>query len=207
MAYASNVFAERYRNKSSRELARLAAEGDNLVPEAREALRVEIARRPQPAPQAPAPAQAPATAPAEALAPAENSLDGVRGWLFFYCLSGILACIRSTIATVVATINGGIPLVTALLVLGVIGFDVATVVAILARTRFALRMVFIQILVSALAIALVLGAQIASLLTSNESEGAGVLILRGVLNCAGLFIWYRYFCVSKRVRITFGRNL
>lgn len=196
---ANNFFAERYRNKSAHELARLAAEEDDLVPEAREALRVEIARRPQPAEQAPAPAQA--------SAPVEDSLDGVRGWLFLYCLSGIVACIRSTIATVVTTINGGIPLVVALIVLGVIGWDVATVVAIFVRARSALRMVFIQLILSAAATALVLGARVASLFASNETEGAGVLILTSVLTGAEILIWYRYFCVSKRVRITFGRNL
>jgi hypothetical protein len=200
---ATEVFTQRYRNKSAKELALLAADEDDLVPEAREALRDEIARRHQPAKQAPTPAQAPALAEAPALA--KDSLDGVRGWLFLYCLGLIIACIRSTIATVVTTINGGIPLAISLLVLGVIGWDVATAVAIFVRARSALRMVSIQLLLSALATALLLGARVASLFTSSESEK--VLILRSVLDGAGILIWYRYFCVSRRVRITFGRNL
>jgi hypothetical protein len=202
---ATDFFAQRYRNKSTPDLVQIAAAEDDLVPEAREALRFEIARRPQLAQQAPAPTQA--TASAKAPAPAEDNLDGVRGWLFVYCLSGIVACIRSTIATVTMTINGGLPLVVALIVLGIIVFDVATIVAIFVCARSALRMVFIQLLLSAAAIALVFGAQIASLLTSIESEGTGVLILKSVFDVAGILIWYRYFCVSKRVRITFGRNL
>ena len=201
MAYADNFFAERYRNKSALELARLAAEVDNLVPEAREALRVEIARRPQRAEQTPAHATAPEGAPA----PAKDSLDGVRGWLFLYCLSLIIACIRSTIATVVTTVNGDITLLIALLVLGVVAWNLATAVAIFRHARFALSMVFVQLILSAAAIAFLLGVRTASLITSNESEK--VLILRSVLDGAAILIWYRYFCVSKRVRITFGRNL
>ena len=202
---ATDFFAQRYRNKSALELSQLAADEDDLVPEAREALRVEIARRPQPDQRSLTPAQA--TAPAEAPAPATDNLDGVRGWLFLYCLCGIVACIRSTIATVTMTINGGIPLVVALIVLGIIVFDVATIVSIFVRARSALRMVLIQLVLSAAAIALVFGAQTASVLTSIESEGTGVLILKSVFDVAGILIWYRYFCVSKRVRITFGRNL
>jgi cation transport ATPase len=208
---ATDFFAGRYRNKSARELAQLAAEEDKLVPEAREALHAEIARRPQPVEQAftPALATAHAEAPASAQAPAsaEDSLDGVRGWLFLYCLLLIIACIRSTISTITTTINGGIPLAIALLVLAVVGWDVATAVAILVRTRFALRMVLIQLITSAVATVFVLGAQNASLLTSNEPEKAGVLLLTSVLDVASIFVWYRYFCVSKRVKITFGRNL
>jgi hypothetical protein len=203
MADANSSFAQRYRNKSAQELARLAAEENNLVPEAREALRAEIARRPQPAGQASNPDQA--TAVAEAPAPAEDRLDGVRGWLFLYCLLLILACIRSTIVTVAATINGGIPLAVALIVLAVVGWDVATTVAIFVRARPALRMVLVQLILTAAAAVFLLGARLASLLVSNESEK--VLILSSVFDVAWILIWYRYFCVSKRVRITLGKNL
>ena len=203
MTDASSLFAQRYRNKSALELAQLTAEEDNLVPEAREALRVEITRRSQMSEQAPAHTQAAALA--DPSVTATDNLDGVRGWLFLYCLALIFASIRSTIATVVAIINGGIPLVVALLIMGVVGWEVVTAVAIFVRARSTLRIVFIQILLSGVAIVFLLGAQIASLLTSNESEK--VLILKSVLGGAETLIWYRYFCVSKRVRITFGRNL
>ena len=178
-------------------MARLDAERDNLAPDAREALRAEIARRPQTAEQAPAPAQASALT--------EDSLDGVRGWLFVYCLVLIIVCARSIITTFVMTINGGVPLLITLFVLGVIVLDAATLVAIFVRARFTLRMVFIQFILSASKTMLILGAQIASLLVSNESEK--VLILKSVLDGAWIFAWYRYFCESKRVRITLGRNL
>jgi hypothetical protein len=201
MTDSNNIFAERYRNKSAQELARLAAHADDLIPEAREALLVEIASRPQLSEQG----QTAALTEESVLSPV--SLDGVRGWLLFYCFGVITACIRSTVVTVVTTINGGIPLVTAVLVLGVVGWNVATVVAIVIRARSALSMVFIQIILSAAATALVFGAQIASLRTSNDSEELGLLILRSILDGAGILIWYRYFCVSERVRITFGRNL
>jgi hypothetical protein len=197
MTQATDFFAERYRKKSAQELARLAAEEDNLSPEARAALRAEIARRPQTAKQA--------YVPAQASAPAEDSLDGVRGWLFLYCLLVIIACIRQIVLTVVTTINGGVPLVIGLLALGVVGWNVATVVAIFVRARFALKMVFIQLIFSAGVTALILGAQMASLLVSNESEK--VLILESVFDAVGILLWYRYFCESKRVRITLGRNL
>jgi hypothetical protein len=41
MTNATDSFAKRYQSKSAQELARLVAEEDNLVPEAREALRAE----------------------------------------------------------------------------------------------------------------------------------------------------------------------
>jgi hypothetical protein len=197
MTNSTDLFAKRYRNKSAHELARLAAEEDNLAPEAREALRAEIARRPQTIERVPTFSQA--------IAPTEDSLDGVRGWLFFYCLCLIYACIRSIIATVLTTIHGGVPLVIAILVVGVVGWDVVTVVAILRRARFALTMVFVQLILSAGVTALILGAQIASLIVSNEPER--ILILKSVLDGAAILFWYRYFCESTRVRNTFGRNL
>jgi hypothetical protein len=197
MTNATDSFAKRYQSKSAQELARLVAEEDNLVPEAREALRAEIARRPQSAEVA--------SAPVLASTRTENRLDGVRGWLLLYCFGLISACIRSIIATVETTINGGIPLVIALLVLGVVGWDVATVVAIFVRARSALRMVFIQLILSAAATALILGAQTASLIVSNESDK--VLVLTSVLDGVGILLWYRYFCESKRVSITLGSNL
>jgi hypothetical protein len=116
-------------------------------------------------------------------------LDGVRGWLFLYCLVVIIGCIRSIIATVVTTINGGVPLVIALLGLGGVGWNVATVVAIFVRARSTLRMAFIQFILSAGATALILGTQFASLLVSNVSER--VLILRSVLDGAVILLWYR----------------
>jgi hypothetical protein len=66
-------------------------------------------------------------------------------------------------------------------------------------------MVFIQLILSAAATALILGAQTASLIVSNESDK--VLVLTSVLDGVGILLWYRYFCESKRVSITLGSNL
>ena len=201
MANAAEFFAERYRNKSTRELAQLATDEENLVPEARQALRTEIARRDTPITQAPALDQSVDSAQTQ------NDLDGVKGWLFLYCLGLIVACIHSTIGLVTATINGGIPLAIALLVLAIIGWDIATAIALFRRARFALTMVLLQLVVAAVAIAIRLGAATALFIASKQSEGVGVRFLTNLLICGETFVWYRYFCVSKRVRLTFGRNL
>ncbi len=201
---ATDFFAQRYRNKSALELVRLAAEQDNLVPEAREALHLEIARRPQLAEHPAAPVQA--TASSEAPAPAKDSLDGVEGWLYVYALGLIAGCLRPIEAVAIA-LHGGLSLVIALLLLGVIGWALATGVAIFRRTRSALTMVLVQLILRATIAVFYLGVGIALLLFSNESEGAAVQVAIGVLMGADVAIWYRYFCVSKRVRITFGRNL
>jgi hypothetical protein len=41
----------------------------------------------------------------------------------------------------------------------------------------------------------------------NLAGVAWALIGGGLAICAGYAIWCRYFQVSKRVRVTFGRNL
>ena len=75
-------FAQRYRSMSDYRLAQLAADPNALVPDAREALRAEIARRPPP--------MSHSSGEVENLVSAKDSLDGVGGRLAGLVLSRVI---------------------------------------------------------------------------------------------------------------------
>jgi hypothetical protein len=69
-------------------------------------------------------------------------------------------------------------------------------------------MIFIHLTTGALQGAIILVAGIALLASSHGLvEEAVVLIAVGLSIVAGYAIWFWYFQVSKRVKVTFGRNL
>jgi hypothetical protein len=92
--------------------------------------------------------------------------------------------------------------------LGIAAWNLATGIGIIRRAPFALRMVVIQLSAGGLQGFIILLAGTALLASSPRLAGlASALIGVGVGICAGYAIWPRYFQVSKRVKITFGRNL
>jgi len=90
--------ALQYRGMSDYQLAQLAANLNALVPEAREALRAEIARRPSPAASKSAQDGKPASA--------KGPLDGLGGWLAWYCL-GLFGGVYNE-ARLAVSLHGGV---------------------------------------------------------------------------------------------------
>lgn len=194
-------FAERYRDMSDYRLAQLAADLNSLVPEAREALRAEIARRPPPGASRSAQYEKPVSV--------KNPLDGLGGWLAWYCL-GLFSGVYNE-ARLAVSLRGGVNsvmLAFSILCWGMAAWNVATGVSMVVRARSALRMILIHLILGALQGVVIVADGAALLASSPRSAGvAEALIGIGLGICAGYGIWFRYFQVSKRVKITFGRNL
>jgi len=194
-------FAQRYRGMSNHRLAQLAADHNALVPEAREALRAEIARRPLPI--------ALRSAQVEQRASAKGPLDGLGGWLAWYCF-GLFGGVYNE-ARLAVSLRGGVNsvmLAFSILCWGMAAWNLATGVSMVVRARSALRMIFIHLILGALQGVVIVADGTALLASSPRSAGvAEALIGVGLGICAFYVIWFRYFQVSKRVKITFGRNL
>lgn len=194
-------FAHLYRSMSDYRLAQLAADSNALVPEAREALRAEMALRPTPA--------ASGSAQVEKAMSAKDPLDGLGGWLAWYCL-GLFGGVYNE-ARVAVSIHGGVNsvmLAFSILCWGMAAWNLATGVSVVVRARLALRMILIHLILGALQGLVIVADGVALLASSPRSAGvAEALIGVGLGICAGYGIWFRYFQVSKRVKITFGRNL
>lgn len=205
MATTSNptdYFADRYRNKSAQDLSQLAAHADDLVPAAREALQAEISRRPQPTGQ---PSGSAASIPEAAT---EENFDRIAGGLFLYCLDLIFAAARVVVvATILIAAKSDLPLTSAIFLYGAAAWNVATAVAIFLRARFALTMVFDQLLMMANIAAFSLGIRLALHFFPDDAWTAAVPLLSNLLLAAETLIWYLYFRKSRRVLATFGRNL
>jgi len=187
-------FAQRYRGMSDYRLAQLAADAVALIPEAREALRAEIARRPPPIALRSAQVEKPSSA--------KDPLNGLGGWLAWYCF-GLFGGMYNEVRLAVS-LRGGVNSVMLAFSILCLGIGVSMVV----RARAALRMIFIQLILGALQGVVIVADGTALLASSSRSAGvAEALIGVGLSICAGYGIWFRYFQVSKRVKVTFGRNL
>jgi len=191
-------FARRYSKLSDHRLAQLAADPSALIPEAREALEAEMARRPPPA--------ARRSAQDETSISTKDPLDGVTGWLFWYCL-GLFGSAYNEIRMSLSQ-HGAIGVAFSILCIGIAAWNVATGNSLLRRASFTLRMILIQLAAGCLQGTIIAADGIALLVYSPRTSGlAAALIGAGLAICAGYATWFRYFQVSKRVKITLGRNL
>jgi hypothetical protein len=122
-------------------LAELAADEGNLIPEARDALHAEIARRRPLLPR---------TRHLTESASQKEPLDGIKGWLAWYCL-GLFSSVYLQIRLAVSLHSDNSSLLLGFLILcfGIAAWDLATGIAIVRRARPALRMIFVQLTVGA----------------------------------------------------------
>ena len=136
-------FAQRYRGMSDYRLAQLAADLNALVPEAREALHAEIARRPPPTASSATQYEKPVSA--------KDPLDGLGGWLAWYCL-GLFGGVYNE-ARLAMSLRGGVSsvmLAFSILCWGMAAWNVATGISMVVRARSALRMILIHLILGAL---------------------------------------------------------
>jgi hypothetical protein len=114
-------------------------------------------------------------------------------------------------ARLAMSLRGGVEsvmLAFSILCWGMAAWNLATGVSMVVRARSALRMILIHLILGTLQGVVILADGAASLASSPSSAGvAGALIGLGLAICAGYAIWFRYFQVSERVKVTFGRNL
>jgi hypothetical protein len=188
------VFAERYSRMSDGQLAQVAADENNLTPEALEALRAEIARRP----------------PVEALPVAtKDPLDGAGGWLFLYCFGCIVGSLWQFRSFPSMNASSAVSVAYSILLYGMIAWNVITGISVLGRTQHALRVVFIQLMIWAALLLFLIGVAVFLLITSSDvfAGTAGELIGTAIAGAVPWVIWFSYFKVSKRVKATFGHNL
>jgi hypothetical protein len=69
-------------------------------------------------------------------------------------------------------------------------------------------MIFLQLTMRAVQATIFVVAGVAFLASSHASVEEGVVLIAvGLLIGAGCAIWFRYFEVSKSVKVTFGRNM
>jgi len=194
-------FAQRYRGMPDYRLAELAADPSVLIPEAREALEAEIARRPPSAKRRPT--------QVEERIPAKDPLNGVSGWLAWFGL-GLFGGAYNEIR-VALSLHGGVAsimLTFSIFCFGMAAWNVATGICMLLRTSFIFRMILIHLIAGGVQGVFIAVDGIALLVYSPRSaEVAWALIGGGLSVCLGYAIWFRYFQVSKRVKTTFGRNL
>ena len=190
-------FAQHYSKMSDDELARIAEDRKNLVPEAAGALDFEIASRPQ---------------AAHAVEEPKNPLYGVRGWLAFYCFCSIVGSLCYLISGIVDILSAPTPGPYVWLLLAVPLFPLIVGIALCAEASFALGLLFIQFILAGIPLAgsivVLIVERIGHRSLSPETTRQGIELLRTVLPAIALWaIWFTYFKVSKRVCATFGRNI
>ena len=150
-----------------------------------------------PASAAPAPALEPSsTAP---VLPIRKDLQGVGGWLLFFCISLVLL---GPLAILAETTSSSID--TAGIVLDIARASFGVVVAIFIWRVRPLVFPLLWIYFGIVALIAVLGI-IGFALTVDQSEPRDLVV--PVRSLIYVVIWVLYFRSSQRVRATFGRNL
>jgi hypothetical protein len=141
----------------------------------------------------------------------EEDLNDVDGWLLIYVILKYLAAFWGTamigVQFYVSTINRR-PLSHALdlpLLLMAVGIltSVAAATAVLRTSHWALQLVGLDLLYSAVAQIIAAIALIAIVVGSQQFP----LLLRTIVQLAVLCAWFMYFRESRRVHATLGRNL
>ena len=175
-------YVRHYSLSSDEDLSRLSLDVQSLVPEAREALRLEMERR---------------SLPVEAIdwtVQPVFKMDTVGGWLLFYCVCSVIFL---PLWMLVDLPKG--PLWVALLLLPSGILQVGSGLLLWRRNPKGLRWVRWGLLY---VLALFLLFLLLSLVSLNP-----VTILYCVVSSAPSIIWWKYFRQSQRIHDIFGHNM
>jgi hypothetical protein len=197
-------FAKEYSQMSDEELRRVAADGANLVPDAIDALRAELAQRPELA-QIESIRQVPPKP--------RHPLCGVGGWLLLYCIGCFVGFFASPFPAS-AGIRTSDPASAFILLASVVLrlLNLVAGICIVAKAKSTLRVVAAQLIVRAAGLIFIFFGAIGLLVRSpslpNDALNAAAQMFGvSIALAAWVVAWFRYFKTSERVRITFGRNL
>ena len=190
---STEAFAARYSKMTREELERIAADEENLLPEALQALRAELNRRP----------------PEEQVSEiSSDPLFGVRGWLAFYCFGAIVGSLAQISKIPAIDLHSPLSICFTFFGYFVVAFGVITGVSVAMEAGSALRFVLIYFILQATILGLLTLEGILTFTWNPQlAKQGGELIGTGIVGAIPWVIWFWYFKVSKRVRATFGRNL
>jgi len=148
-------------------------------------------------------AAAPALAPVSAASPPIRSdLQGVGGWLLFFCIGlvilGPLVVLRE-VTSATDSDSSGIVLELARTAFGVV---LGILIWNVRQVAFTLLWIYFGLVV----VISILGI-IGSTALADEGQGNALALMYSIRSLIYAVIWFFYFRKSQRVRATFGRNL
>ncbi|HEV2112701.1 MAG TPA: DUF2569 family protein [Terriglobales bacterium] len=150
-----------------------------------------------------APTLAPATQQAQVDSQPQSKLNGVKGWLLWFCIALIVI---QPILNFVEALGEGFDAGAFVLAWLLTGVSVPTGIAIIQRWKstFTWLKWYFGIYAGVLALALIGTFSGSANVESKDTQQAITALVRGAIY---ILVWVSYFRTSKRVRATFGCNL
>ncbi|HKF23401.1 MAG TPA: DUF2569 family protein [Candidatus Angelobacter sp.] len=153
-----------------------------------------------PASAAPAPALDPSSA--APIIPIRKDLQGVGGWLLFFCIALVILGPVWLLSEVNSA--AGSDLLGMVLEIAQIAFGVVVGIFVWNVRQVAFTLLWIYFGVTTVYSLL---AIIGSIELTNEGQGEPMTFVYSIRSLIYVVVWFLYFRKSQRVRATFGRNL
>jgi hypothetical protein len=131
---------------------------------------------------------------------AHNNLQGIGGWLLFFCISLVLLSPLANLARIVSLPSGNSSGAALDLSLAVFGIVVGITIWNVRPIAFTLLWVYFGVVVFMALLGL-----LGSIVSKGEAQASAVTV--SIRSLFYVCIWFFYFRRSERVRATFGRNL
>jgi hypothetical protein len=151
------------------------------------------------APVAPAPALDPSSA--GFVLPIRRDLQGVGGWLLFFCI-GLVILGPVWLLSQVSTPGSDLAGIVLALARTAFGLVVGIFVWNVRQVAFTLLWIYFGVIV----VYSLLGI-LGSITLANEGQSEPLAVAYSIRSIVYVVIWFFYFRKSQRVRATFGRNL